>query len=109
MIYITNTLTKPMYPNLVKGNKLVIGDNYNVDHINNLKDYRVCVNNAALIQTFEDRFGVEMKSKVVDRVSLVPGDVVLVINPSEKIEKLKYDEILPEHITFRLEEVIVEK
>lgn len=110
MIYLVNTLTKPMFPNLVKGNKLVIGNDYNVSYLNELDDYRVCINNLAILQTFEERFGIELQDKkTVDRVSLVPGDVVLVIKPSERVDKLKEGGILPDYITFKLEEVIVEE
>ena len=104
MIYVTNVLSFSMLKQLVEGNSIKVGKEYNIDHINNLGEFKVCIHNPCLVRTLQAREVQLDKGKPAQNVSLVPGDVLLAINPSEKIDTLKNDDILPDHISFKLEE-----
>lgn len=104
MIYVTNVLSFSMLKQLVEGNSIKVGKEYNIDYINNLEEFKVCIHNPCLVRTLQARDVQLDKGKSAQNVSLVPGDVLLAINPSEKIDTLKNDDILPDHISFKLEE-----
>lgn len=99
-----------MLRQLVRGNVIEIGNEYNIEHLKSIMDEgcRICIHNPSLIRTLEER-GLIRTELIINRpITLVPGDTLLSIVPSESIEGRKNDEtILPDHITFKVGEYLI--
>lgn len=109
MIYVSNVISYSMLKQLVKGNTIEVGEEYNIDYLNTLNpdSYKVCIHNPSLQRTLTNRGYISGEVENARVISLVPGDILLAISPSEKIDQYKNEEELPENITFKLEEFII--
>lgn len=107
MIYVSNLLSYSMLrKSLVKGNIIVIGEEYNIDHLNTLNSdsYKVCFHNPCLHRTLIKRGYISSEVENMETFHLQPGDTLLAIKPSERVDPYKNELELPGNITFKLEE-----
>lgn len=90
MKYVTNMLAPSMVSQLTTRNGLVrLKKEEDIALLKSLVDFRVCIRNESMVFTLTESLGLNLEERSIQKVSLVSGDYLILVNPNAKIQAMK--------------------
>ena len=110
MKYVTNMIAPSMVSQLIARNGLVrIRKEEDIKLLKELVDFRVCIRNESVVFTLNKHLELNLEENSIQKVSLVSGDYLILVNPNAKVQTMKESAQLLDIEDMELEIYYVEK